>query len=76
MQDNVDNPAHYAGSHGLQAIEVHKNFMTTEQLQGYYLGNALKYLLRFQNKNGLEDLKKARVHLNWLIETEENKTEK
>lgn len=42
--------------------------MTDEQLQGYYLGNALKYLLRFQNKNGLEDLKKARVHLNWLIE--------
>lgn len=61
-QNNVTNPKHYEGSQGLQAIEVHKNFMTDEQLQGYYLGNTLKYLLCFQNKNGLEDLKKARVH--------------
>jgi len=26
------------------------------------------YLLRFQKKNGLEDLKKARKNLDWLIE--------
>lgn len=32
------------------------------------LGNAIKYLLRFQKKNGLEDLKKARKNLDWLIE--------
>ena len=31
-------------------------------------GNAIKYLLRFQKKNGLEDLKKARKNLDWLIE--------
>lgn len=27
-----------------------------------------KYQLRFQKKNGLEDLKKARKNLDWLIE--------
>lgn len=42
--------------------------MTPEQLKGFFLGNALKYQLRYQNKNGIEDLKKARVNLNWLIE--------
>lgn len=35
-------------------------------------GNAIKYLLRFQKKNGLEDLKKARKNLDWLIEELEN----
>ena len=46
--------------------------MTPEQLKGFYLGNALKYQLRFQKKNGLEDLKKARKNLDWLIEEIEN----
>lgn len=71
--DAVTNPKHYQGIHGLEAIEVHKNFLTNEELRGYYKGNALKYLLRERNKNGLEDLKKARQHLNWLIEMEEQK---
>lgn len=68
IPDYVNHPSHYQGSRGLEAIEVHRNFMTSEQMKGYHLGNALKYLLRYQNKNGLEDLKKARVHLDWLIE--------
>lgn len=70
--DVITNPKHYQGRYGLAAIDVHKNFMTIDQLKGYYLGNILKYLLRYQNKNGLEDLKKAKQHLNWLIEEEEN----
>lgn len=65
--DAVENPSHYQGRHGLEAIEVHRNFMKEEQVVGYHLGNTLKYLLRYQNKNGLEDLKKAKVHLEWLI---------
>lgn len=28
----------------------------------------MKDMLRFQKKNGLEDLKKARKNLDWLIE--------
>lgn len=69
--DNVTNPSHYQGSQGLEVIEVHKNFLTEEELRGYYKGNTLKYLLRERKKNGLEDLKKARQHLDWLIELEE-----
>ena len=46
--------------------------MTPEQLKGFYLRNALKYQLRFQKKNGLEDLKKARKNLDWLIEEMEH----
>lgn len=68
--DVITNPSHYQGINGLEAIEVHKNFLTKEELRGYYKGNALKYLLRERKKNGLEDLKKARKHLDWLIELE------
>ena len=66
--DNVNNPSYYQGRYGMQSIDALRNFMTPEQLKGFFLGNALKYQLRFQKKNGLEDLKKARKNLNWLIE--------
>ena len=68
--DNVTKPSHYQGSHGLEVIEVHKNFLTEKELRGYYKGNTLKYLLHEREKNGLEDLKKARKHLDWLIDLE------
>lgn len=70
MNDNVKNPKHYQGRNGIEAIDVHRNFMNDEQLTGYHLGNTLKYLLRYRKKNGIEDLEKAKVHMDWLIEKE------
>ena len=68
LYDSVNNPKHYQGNYGMESIDVLRNFMTSEQIKVFYLGNALKYQLRFQKKNGLEDLKKARKNLDWLIE--------
>ena len=65
------NPKHYQGSNGLEVIEANKNFLAEEMLRSYYKGKLLKYLLHEKNKNGIEDLKKARKHLDWLIELEE-----
>ena len=73
VHDNVNNPSHYQGNYGMESIDVLRNFMTPEQLKGFHLGNALKYQLRYQKKNGLEDLRKARKNLDWLIEEEEKK---
>lgn len=71
--DKVNNPSHYKGKFGLEAIDVVRNFAgNLTAVQGFYWGNAIKYLLRFQGKNGLEDLKKARKNLDWLIEEMEN----
>lgn len=68
-EDKVNNPNHYRGAFGLEAIEVVRNFAgDLTAVQGFYWGNAIKYLLRFQSKNGLEDLKKARKNLDWLID--------
>lgn len=74
-EDVINMPSHYVGYDGLEAIEVHKNFMTYEQMYGFYLGNTLKYLLRHQNKNEVEDLKKARKNLDWLIQIAEEMRE-
>lgn len=40
---------------------------------GYFDGNAVKYLARWKDKNGVEDLKKAVHYLQKLIEIEESK---
>jgi hypothetical protein len=34
---------------------------------GWNVGNVIKYISRYQGKNGLEDLKKARWYLDDLI---------
>ena len=41
----------------------------------YCKGNIIKYLWRYRLKNGAEDLRKARVYLNWMIEAEERTEE-
>jgi hypothetical protein len=69
--DVITNLSHYQGSQGLEVIEADKNFLAEEMLRSYYKGKILKYLLHEREKNGLEDLKKARKHLDWLIELEE-----
>lgn len=67
--DSVNKPKHYQGKYGLEAIEIIDNFIgDLEGKAAWSWGNAIKYLTRFQNKNGLEDVKKARKNLDWLIE--------
>ena len=71
----VSHPNHYQSKSGLEVIDVIKAF--TEDLKGvesYYTGNILKYMCRWKKKNGVEDLKKARQYLDWLIATEDPNT--
>ena len=53
-KDNI-NPAHYR-QQPYECIEF------TERLN-FNLGNAFKYIWRYRDKNGIEDLKKARWYL-------------
>lgn len=44
--------------------------------RGYLYGNAIKYLLRWPlKKHPLEDLKKCRKHIDWLIDTLEEESD-
>ena len=40
---------------------------------GYFEGNVVKYVSRWKDKNGLDDLKKARHYLDKLIELQAQK---
>ena len=67
--DNVNRPSHYLRG-GMECIDVIK--AVTSDLSGadaYYVGNIIKYVWRYNNKNGIEDLRKAKHYLEWLIES-------
>lgn len=71
--DSVNHPAHYQLAPGIEAIDVIRA-VTDVSFAGYCRGNVLKYLLRADHKGGVEDLKKARVYLDWEIEVREAKS--
>lgn len=64
----VSHPPHYQSESGLEAIDVIEAF--TSKLKGIEAvdtGNVLKYMLRWKEKNGLQDLNKAMWYLQHLI---------
>lgn len=68
--DPVNSPAHYT-SGGIECIEAMQAAFGAEAVKDFCLCNTFKYLWRHRNKNGVEDLKKARWYLNRLIEAVE-----
>src|SRR5690606_37907117 len=63
-RDIINYPDHYKTG-GIETIDYIKAKMTPEQFEGYLAGNVIKYISRYRHKNRTEDLKKARVYLNW-----------
>ena len=58
--DMVNHPKHYtSGTLGIEVINTMEMCNTKEEFIGYLRCNALKYISRFENKNGLEDVKKC-----------------
>lgn len=75
MKRNENNstptsPAHYKQG-GLEVITILRKKMSKEEFKGFCKGNILKYVLRAEHKNGVEDYKKAAQYLKWLIEESE-----
>jgi hypothetical protein len=68
LKDNI-NPDHYK-SKSKETIERLQDNLTQGEFKGYLKGNILKYLDRYEHKNGVEDLSKANWYLNKLIELE------
>lgn len=58
---------HYTNN-GIEPIEIMRKNFSYDEFMGFCKGNVLKYLLRYEDKNGLEDLEKARIYLNWMID--------
>ena len=58
---------HYS-SKTIQPWDAMASWMTPEQFEGYLRGNVIKYVARYPDKKGVEDLKKAQHYLVKLIE--------
>lgn len=66
--DMVNHPAHYQSETGLEVIDVIEAFtFDLKGIEATDTGNVIKYICRWNSKNGLEDLKKAQWYLNHLI---------
>ena len=66
--DNVNCPKHYCKG-GVESIAFVK--AAVSNLSGFEavcVANIIKYAWRYKEKNGLEDVMKARKYLEWLIE--------
>lgn len=64
--ENVNHPNHYTAG-GIETFDYIKAKLSKEQLEGYLTGNILKYMSRYKQKNGVEDVKKAEWYMSELI---------
>lgn len=67
MTDNVNHPSHYNNGSvecigAMEAATVNKS-----GAEAICTSNVIKYLWRYEAKNGLEDVKKAQWYINRLI---------
>ncbi|MFQ9403282.1 MAG: DUF3310 domain-containing protein [Eubacterium sp.] len=70
VNDNVNHPSHYATGK-YECIDVMLEIFGVEAVKTFCLLNAFKYNYRTGNKNGLEDIKKAKWYIDKYIELSE-----
>ena len=68
QSDPVNSPTHYQTGL-IETIDSIKNILGHEKFQAYCIGNVIKYLSRYREKNGLEDLKKAETYISFIIKS-------
>lgn len=68
------NPAHYRKG-GIEAFKIFEAYLTPEELRGFCKATILQYILRANDKNGLEDYEKAEWYLKQLIDIESKEEE-
>lgn len=67
ITDEINNPSHYHGQ-TMNVIDVIDDFLEPKMIEGYLIGNVLKYVLRYQKKGGVQSLKKAQWYLNRTVQ--------
>lgn len=65
--DNVNHPKHYTQG-GIECIDALATAtINLKGIEAVCTANAIKYLWRWKQKNGVEDLEKARWYIDKLI---------
>lgn len=68
MSDMVNHPEHY-NQGGIECIDAIKAATVGKTgIQAFCVGNAIKYLWRFEEKNGLQDVEKAKCYIERLVQ--------
>tara|TARA_R110000744_G_scaffold185124_2_gene304536 strand:+ start:829 stop:1122 length:294 start_codon:yes stop_codon:yes gene_type:complete len=76
MTDYLVNPKHYKSDKGLECIDCIEGVVQDlTGIEATDTGNIMKYLWRWKNKDGVNDLKKAQWYINHLIAHLENDVE-
>ena len=66
-KDNVNNPSHYMQA-GIECIDAITAAVSGKSgIEAVCVANVIKYLWRYELKNGVEDVKKAQWYLNRLV---------
>ena len=72
--EEIEDTDRYKTTSGKQLFDVLRDdLLTPEEYKGFLRGNVYKYVKRYEDKNGVEDLRKAIVYIEKLIELEEEK---
>lgn len=70
--NEYNHPQRYTGKDGKDLIDrFEEGLMSEEQTRGFLKGNILKYVTRYESKDGTKDLLKAQAYLKRLIAFEE-----
>ena len=71
--NNVDHPQHYNQA-GIECIDALKAATINKPpFEAVCVANAIKYLWRYEDKNGLEDVQKAEWYIRRLLKELEDK---
>lgn len=72
VKDNVNHPSHYTQGK-VECIDALESATIGKSgIEAVCVANVIKYLWRYEEKNGVEDVKKAKFYLNRLLATLEN----
>lgn len=67
-EDMVNHPSHYISETGMEVIDVIEAFtFDLKGIEATDTGNIIKYICRWKNKNGVQDLEKAKWYIEHLI---------
>ena len=67
-KEMVNHPDHYNAA----SMEVIDAIDGLGYAEGFCVGSIIKYVTRYKHKNGIEDLKKAKWYIDYLIKNYEN----
>ena len=75
MSDNIKSPSHYVKG-GLECIDAIKAVVSTitDPFEAYCTGNIIKYIWRWNDKNGVEDLHKAVRYIEFIEQYRKGKS--